>query len=309
MDDFFKLESYLELIKLLKGIKSFYTSNYGQPDLFGHVSYSMPQLNKINVSKVFSDLEKLEITTSEKTHSSYVEICAEVRHKILFIIASIPMGNIARDIYLRNYEIYFKHCESSTDNPELLFDIIYYPETMETEMKSKHDQLISWSSGAPIPFVEINERILNSICKYFHSERRYINSSCIYYGYSDIDYILNVDFNKLGNTLANLKWINSDQVRAFKVLYSGKSHYEPLQWNGGLSDLNKFIQAMYTKANKESKSPNFEWTKFSSFTLVNNEFPAPKNLKGAFTPADNTIQSFNPFGTIIKDSHFKNLPT
>lgn len=302
MDDFFKLECYIELIKELNDLKLFYSLSYGKQDVFGHIKYSFHQLNNIRIRKVFSELEKLEIATRENNHSSYLTLRDEVRHKLLSIIALIPNTEIANEVYLRNYKLYLEYCEARTDRPELLFDTTTDLETDETVWISKHDKFESWLAGKPIPYVLINEGLLDSVCKYFNCERRFINSNCTYQGYVDNKYIHNLDFNKLGDVLVNEKWINFDQCRAFKILFAGNIHYEPLQWNGGLSDLNKFIQAMYVLGIKESKLPNIEWTSFSSFILVNNDFPDPKNLKGAFSPKDKSIKAFTPFGSMIKDA-------
>ncbi len=85
-------------------------------------------------------------------------------------------------------------------------------------------------------------------------------------------------------------------------MFAGNIHYEPIQWNGGLSDLNKFIQAMYVLGIRESKLPNIEWASFRSFILVNNDLPDPKNLKRAFSHKDKSIKAFTPFGSMIKDA-------
>ncbi|MBK6392603.1 MAG: hypothetical protein IPF70_19000 [Saprospiraceae bacterium] len=302
MDKLFKQKSFLDLIGELNDIHSFYANPYGEPDIFGHVSYPMPRLYEHRIKFFLLDLEKLKLTTSEKNISRYIALRCEVRHKLLSIISVITNVDHAREVFLKNYKIYLEHCDALTEyHPEAIFDIVVDPKTDESEMISKHDQFEDWLSGKPISFVLINERTLNSICKYFNTDRRYIHSNCKYQGYGDSNYLRNIDFNRLGNTLVNENWINSDQHKTFNVLFSGKAHYEPLKWNGGLSDFNKFIQAMYLIGIKESKSPNIEWTNFSSFTLVNNEFPYPKNLKGAFTPTDKSIKALTPFGNIVND--------
>ena len=96
-----------------------------------------------------------------------------------------------------------------------------------------------------------------------------------------------INLEKIFDELCNLKFVKFYYKQAFICLFSGETYFEPIIWEGGLAELNKFIKALYS---------------------INSKLD-PDKLKGASASKMGSIQELKPFLSIIKSAILKNLDT
>ncbi len=311
MNNFYSDRAYISLIKDLESIKSFYTKIYGDPDVFGKITYPLPHLNKATIQEVFSKLNEIELTISIEYKDSFENFKSQVRTKILSIISNIPKENAAIEIYLNNYELYLSSCEKVAELfPEALYEIYYeipygQTEPVEVSTKSKYDLYDEWKSGKPIPDIVNYEKLLSLICHYFNSNRSIIYSPKIYTGYNVREII---GYRKLAGLLMDQGYIEQHHILAFSNLLSGREYFEPIDWKGSTADLNKLISSIYKVKtnNAEEESKNIiEWSKFCKFFLVDGNFIESSQLRTASISKENGKRSLKPFQTLVEQAEIK----
>lgn len=303
MEELFKDPSYVNLIKELDLIKRFYSNPYPHVDVSGNITYILPYINRLNSITLFQKLNDLELTVSPSQYPLLITTKSIIRHKILSIISEIPLPRNAHETFLRNYELYLKNCEKTSEFfPESLYIKEYEVDPnspndpVETGMVSKYDLFDKWRKGSAIPDIETYEKSLKKICTYFTAHRATIHPESRYMG---VQIDNNIDSEKLAGLLVNEGSIDSHHVLAFTALLSGAQHYEKINWKLNLSTLNKFISALHLFMGKDNK---IEWAKFCNFFIVGGETIESGQLRTAFEHKNKSIQSLKPFGELVKSS-------
>ncbi len=95
----------------------------------------------------------------------------------------------------------------------------------------------------------------------------------------------------------------------FLNLIQGHTYFEPIPWNGNLSELNKFIKALASMNTKSKVNTPIEWKAIAKVFLVNHDFPDSDKLKGASNSKIGISQELQPFYGMCRKALNENLPT
>lgn len=315
MYSFFKTDSYYNLFIELEFLEKFFKDPTNYQWLTGmDENYSGLKRDPLYGFNFLKSLDKIKITTPNNEIDEFNKMSSEIRHKVLSQISKIPYGKKAKDLYLEKYAIHVERSEKTTEATGVEFDVVYThgfgenDDIIEIKVK-KRDLLNLWISGSDIPDLVKEEKILTKICNYFDITRDLVNLDRTYLGIDIKKTNKDLDLNRLGEELIASKYISHFQLLTFKTLFTGHSIYEPLKWQGSLSDLNKFIKAIHSIEIPENTKPKVEWKLFAQFIVIGNQFVDPENIKGASPAKLDNIQELRPFLTMVKNAISKKKPT
>lgn len=316
MYEFFKSESYIQLILDLQELVELYSQEFENPfeSGFGVHNYNVfTSCTFKKPSAFFSELYKITISTPKNEISKYSEFISEIRENIIRRISRIPLIEIARELFI---DIYEKKAQIDREQMENLgvgeveslpfavfgesFDDVEFINITPLEMIEK------WKNGSRIERVQSDEEVIKKILKYFDVDREFVHFNASYCGVG-IFKKSNLDsLEQIANDLILNEYIGYMHKYPFKTLMSGQQYFEPIKWKGNLAELNKFIKSLYSFNVKTNDATSIEWKSFSKIFLVNNTFPDADKLKGASNAKIGSARELHPFWQFVNNSIDKN---
>lgn len=320
MYQIFKTESYYNLIKSLVLLDKFYTGLIDWSDEFnGHYKIRLFYGLNLKLLKSFvNTFEDLKLTTPDKDTIELNKLYSELRTKFLYAISIIPNSSLAIEKYLVQFgEFYmsFHQQIDRVDSKEKSVTIRVFEDDKDgiPDIISKEFTVTEvfeyYKKGGWIEKITDDEFVFDQICSYFKTKRDYIFQNKLYKTINVNQFGKSINLEKIFDELCNLKFVKFYYKQAFICLFSGETYFEPIIWEGGLAELNKFIKALYSVNSKLDNKSKIEWKAISSIFIIDKDFTDPDKLKGASASKMGSTQELKPFLSIIKSAILKNLDT
>ena len=316
MYQIFKTESYYNLIKSLVLLKEFYDGliNWDGGENRHYKDRLFNGLNSKLLKSFVNTIEDLKLTTPDKDIIEFNKLYAELRTKLLNAVSNIPNSSLAIEKYLVQFGKFYRSVEQYLDRLDskeeivsiLILDEIGFTDRREFTLTEVFEY---YKKGGYIDKIDCDELELKRICSYFKTKRDYIFQNKLYKTINANQFGKSINLEKIFDELCNLKFVKFYYKQAFICLFSGETYFEPIIWEGGLAELNKFIKALYSVNSKLDNKSKIEWKSVSSIFIIDKDFPDPDKLKGASASKMGSIQELKPFLSIIKSAILKNLDT
>ena len=316
MYEFFKSEEYFNLISGLQNLVEFYSnaiSNPFQVSYFGQYANKREEVNIKSAFKFIESLQKILLTTPENKKKNYIDFIAEVRENVIGRVSAIPLFDKANSIFIEQYKIdadskMKTYIALGVDPPPVILQ--KFEDGVPFKEIITEDELIEkWKSGIEETKVVEDERIIGLLCNYFEVDRRMVHPGIKYLGVDLLKGNSQINPFNLANELITSNLIGYMFKRPFLKLIQGHTYFEPIPWNGNLSELNKFIKALASMNTKSKVNTSIEWKAIAKVFLVNNDFPDSDKLKGASNSKIGISQELQPFYGICRKALNENLPT